>query len=269
MATIVERLRDLQASISRSNEPDSDDADCEKLLFFEAADGLLHVEFYGSPFNEAFQGSLALFGNAEVAASLCSLTFRGPDEGANGTRAWDLTPLFHAIGGVTFPNLISLFIEPTAPEHHNQSILAGEDGYEEGGILGRLVAVMPRLRALTVPSAPDASFFEVGLPDLSILRVEAGYDHQEFILNLSRCSCFPRLATLDFGEFAQRYIDEYPRLCTPFEHYAKLFRSFAFSQVRGFTLRNPVFSEFQLDKLKGFRKDLQFYVIRSYGEYIR
>jgi len=265
MDAALKHLSIVQQAISARNEPEWDDESCEKLLFCPVA-GLLHVEFYGLPFDKSFTDFIKVLCLPEVAVSIRSLVFLGPDEGANGTRNWDFSQLLET--NVAFPNLLTLSVEPTLPDDHNQTIIASV--YDEEGQIGRLVSKAPSLQSLTVPSAPDASFFKVGSAPLSYLRVEAGYDTQNFILNFSQSSCFAKLRILDFGDYNQRIIEDYPYGCTPFEHYQQLFRSRAFSSVARFVLRNSILTEEQLGELHLTRDDCQLMVIQTpHGDYVR
>jgi hypothetical protein len=259
----AQRLRQLQPGITEANLPPTDDA-TEKLYVAEVS-GRLHVEFYGSPFGTFVADLLSLLREPDIAASLRSLTFRGSDEGDNGTRNWDFTPLLNS--EVAFPNLITLFIEPTAPEHHNHSILAVD--YDEDGQLARFLTAAPALRSLTAPSAPDHRFFEVGPHPLINLRIATGYDHQNFIRNLSQSACFPELRVLDFTDYEERYADNYPAACTPFEDYQRLFTSPLTKGIQRFILRNPVLSQEQLARLRTLRPNMPFSVIYCNGHYIR
>lgn len=265
--TVLEQLQKLQQAIAQRNDSDWSVEGCEKLLFCDVAD-LWHIEFYGDPSGESFEDFLHLLCKTDVANQVKSLVFRGPDEGANGTRTWQFTELINR--NVEFPHLTSLFIEPTAPEHHNGSIIGSEENdYEEKGDIGRLLAKAPRLESLTIPSAPDASFFQVGQGPLKYLRVDTGFFTQNFILNLSHSSCFPNLYVLDFGDYNERDMKDYPEACTPFEHYMVLFQSQAFSTVRRFVLRNTICSKEQLYQLQNLRKQCQFFLLQApHGEYV-
>jgi hypothetical protein len=144
--TVSQRLQEAQRAIAQRNDPDWPVEESERLLFVEAG-GLFHLDFYGSPFGASFDEFLGLLGVDEVATRIRSFVLRGPDEGANGTRNWDLTRLVER--DVRFPELISLFIEPTLPEHHNQTVVA--QTYDEDGMITRLLEKTPRLQSLTVP----------------------------------------------------------------------------------------------------------------------
>jgi hypothetical protein len=54
--------------------------------------------------------------------------------------------------------MISFRVAWQRPGDHNHPVLGC--GYEEGGMIARLLDRMPNLEELTVPSAPDASFFD-------------------------------------------------------------------------------------------------------------
>jgi hypothetical protein len=121
-----------------------------------------------------------------------------------------------------------------------------------------------------VPSAPDETFFGIGHWPLKYLRVDSGYDTQNFILNFSRSHCFPELRTIDFGDYNQRYIEDYLVGCTPLQHFEQLFRSKAFSGVARFVLRNSILSLEQVAELHKLKKECQFMVIQTpHGEYVR
>ncbi|MDQ2730186.1 MAG: hypothetical protein M3Y56_00885 [Armatimonadota bacterium] len=264
MSRTLERLENLQQCFSERNDPGFADEDTEK-VFFARVGNLFHVQFYGSPFDESYDDFLQLLSDREVAAELKSIVFSGPDEGANGTRNWDLTKLLD--GGAEFPRLTSFTIESTALEHHNRTIVASD--YDEGGQIARLLAMMPQVRCLAVPSAPNAEFFELGSRPLVSLRVDSGYDHQNFIYNLSQSSSFPNLRVLDFGDYNEMYMDDYLELCTPFEHYLGAFRSPAFRSIRVCRLRNPALSADQLKQLHSLRRDISLTVIRTESDFVR
>ena len=265
MATVLEHLQDLQRRVAERNEGEEAWADEAEKVYFADIHGLFHVEFYVSPFNEAFEDCLKTLAQPGVAASLRSLAFRGPDEGANGTRNWDFTALTSTT--VEFPKLKSFYVEPTEITHHNHSLIAQD--YDDDGMTAALVTKMPGLQSLTLPSAPDASFFSIGSRPLITLRVDCGYDHQSFIRNLSASLSFPALRLLDFGDFNETYVDGYEQMKTPFEDYEAVITSRAFSNVRRFNLRNPGLNEDQLQRLVDLKAGLSLSVFRIENRYVR
>jgi hypothetical protein len=98
------------------------------------------------------------------------------------------------------------------------------------------------------------------------LRLDAGYDHQDFVLNLSKSNCFPDLEVLDYCEYPKQHLaDKY----TPIEDFVSLFESKAFSKVDKFVLRNPSFSLKECEELSRLRENLTFRLIwSSCGDYI-
>jgi hypothetical protein len=230
-----------------------------------AVAGQLHLDFYGDPFGEDYQEVLAAVASPEVAPVIRSLTFRGPDEGSNGTRNWDLSPLAHS--DAVFPQLRSVSVEQTKPTDHNRTIVAAD--YNEDGVLARLLAKAPDLESLVTPSSPSAEFFQVGKRPLAFLSVDAGYDHQGFIRNLACSSCFPDLRCLEFGEYNETYMDDYAARCTPFSDYRELFSSTAFTPVGRFVWRNPACPTAEVAKFRTHRPDLQLLVVRTSAEYVR
>jgi hypothetical protein len=230
-------------------------------------DGLLHIDFFGSPFNEPYLELCGALCNPAVVERLASIVLRGPDEGANGTCNWDLSSLVE--GDTTYPALKLLSIQQNGPADHNRKIIAAD--FDEAGVLGALLQRAPVLDMLITPSAPDASFFAVRDHPLRYLNVDAGYDTQNFIGNLANSTCFPRLQYLEFGEYNETYLNTFPQGCTPFSDYERLFSSSASTNLRSFTLRNPVCSSNELATLRSLRsaRDLQFKVVRFSCEYLR
>ena len=204
-------------------------------------------------------GTLA---NPAVAPFLASLRLQGPDEGVNGTRNWDLDSLVN--GPCGFPRLRYFEIEQNKPGDHNQIIVASS--YDEEGVLAELLERAPTLEYIVTPSAPSGEFFRVGERLLRYLNVDAGYDTQGFIGNLSRSSCFPGLRVLEFGEYC---LEGFASRCTPVLDYQELFASKAFAGVRHFVWRNPACSDTEIGELRAARKDIGILVVRTSAVYVR
>jgi hypothetical protein len=221
-------------------------------LFFADAGGLLHVEYFGDWCDEPFTEVLDAVARPEVAERLAVLHFNGPDEGANGTREWDFSRLL--VTDVEFPRMTSFRVAWERPGDHNCPILG--HGYEEGGMIARLLDRMPNLGELTVPSAPDASFFDRPAHPLAYLTVATGYDHQDFILNLSQSACFPKLFRLDFSDYTQTYY-AYPESCVPFDQYVALLRSPAMASAHCGLWYAPLTPE-QLGQLRALKPHLSW-----------
>lgn len=222
-------------------------------LFFTQVEGFWFVDYFGE--EEVYLVELLqLLTTPELAETLHWLSLRGLDEGVNGTREWDFTPLLET--KAQFPCLQSLQIARTPPENHNHSIVGR--GYEESGQLGALLDRMPALIELWTPSAPDATFCErVGHP-LRLLYMDCGYDHQGFIENLARSDCFPQLKHFEFSDYAQFYLEDWQESCVPFEHYEQLLRSDTLPAFSRFFLRSAHLSEAQITQLKTQRSGLHF-----------
>ena len=228
--------------------------------------GGLHVEFFGNPWEEPFAWTLACLSDQRVADAIMSLSFTGPDEGANGTREWEFTALLDS--DVRFPRLRSLSISPTEPADHNMSLVQRAGTImEEDGEIARFVSKAPYLSELVVPNAPDASFFELALPHLNMLRIGGGCDTQQFIEQLAASHTLPALGLLDFSESTELQFTwadaRDAEAVTPFPAYERLFASDAFAAVRTFRLRNSALSLEQLQTLQALRPGLQFMVIQA------
>jgi hypothetical protein len=116
-----------------SNSESDPDQRGDARLYLCRKDGLLHLEFNGVAFDDVYTELLSLLGEAGVSDLLGSLSLREPDQGANGTRNWSLTPLVENTG--TFPHLRSFFVEPTDVADHNRSIMVLWEFLPKGGYL--------------------------------------------------------------------------------------------------------------------------------------
>ena len=230
------------------------------LSFFQVGE-LFDITFYGQGYDDnasvkaddtndkglnfAFCGLLDLLCEQKNADKLISITFTGPDEGANGSRTWDFTRLTNS--EVIFSKLQSFSVSLTDLGDHNQSII---DGYwlEEEGMIAKLISKMPVLDILVVPSAPNKSFFEIGDHPLSYLMLQAGYSNQNFIENIANSNNFKKLRTLDFTEVFK--IPHYPiEEYTSFNSYKKFLQSPAFSSL-GKLIRHAQLTKQQLAELQ-------------------
>jgi hypothetical protein len=256
------QLELMRQRIASCNDSDSPGNYLQRVTITQTGE-LYNIDFHGDSFDESYIDLLCTLAIPDVATFLRSLILRGPDEGANGTHNWDLEPLLAT--NATFTQLESFSVQLTQPADHNRSVIGRV--YEEDGVLTRLLAKSPRMKELTVPSAPSASFFDVGQRPIRFLSVDAGYDTQAFISNLAKSSCFPALQCLEWGEYHETYMDDYLANCTPKEHYRDLFRSKAFAPVTRFVWRNPVYDEEYIKELKAMKPGLQLFVVRHSGDY--
>jgi hypothetical protein len=228
----------------------------------------LHVEFFGEVCSDPLEWTLECLGEQDVANVVSSLSFSGPDEGANGTRDWEFTTLLES--RATFPLLRSLYVKPTEPADHNISLIQHPaHTMRENGEIARLVARMPYLSELVVPNAPDADFFQAPLAHLTLLQIGPGYDTQRFIDNLAASRNLPALKTLDFAESRElqgRWADQRePGAVTSAQSYAKFLASPASASLRVLRLRNTCLSLAELQSFQTARPDLQFMVIQAAG----
>jgi hypothetical protein len=250
MPTAIERLTRLQEEMAQTGW---DDRSLDRYLSFFEVNSLLYVHYYGLTRREHYgeneedlpANQLRIFevlSLPEVASRIASLTFDGPDEGANGTRDWDFDWLLAQ--DVTFPELRTLVIQPSTLEAHNLTIV-------DSAFAGWLSSA-PKLAQLTTPSAPEAAFFEVEHESLYSAQVSAGWDHEDFILNLSRKRS-PFIWYLDWNEVHNFHRDMWEDGATPFEHFEALVTSPACPNH--LTLRNPKLSDDQLKKLAALQRE--------------
>ncbi|WP_236187236.1 hypothetical protein [Pseudomonas protegens] len=247
-------------------------SDYNYLALAPMRDGL-HLEYYGELWDEPFAWTLECLAEQSVADTLSSLLFSGADEGANGTREWEFSPLLDS--AVQFPRLRSLAIRPTEPQDHNASLIQKAGTImEEAGEIARWVAKAPYLSELTLPNAPNADFFQVDLPHLAQLRIGAHFDTQGFIDNLAGSNNLPRLSSLDFSESSalqQSWAkDREEHAITSFASYERLFASHACDPLRALRLRNTCLSLEQLEALQRQRPKLPIMVIQATtGGYVK
>jgi hypothetical protein len=260
----MELLITLQRTIEARAVPNRDASITERLCVTKVGDRA-HLDFYGDPFGESFGDLLDALLDLDVANSLASLDLRGPDTGVNGTRNWELNSI--AESTVVFPELRRLSIEQTKPTDHNRSIVAR--CYHEEGVLAKVLAKAPKLEVLITPSAPNADFFGIGQRPIQYLSVDTGYDHQGFIANLARSSCFPNLRSLEFGEYNETDMEDFSVHLTPFADYRELFSSPAFASVRVFQWRNPACSPAEMAELTSLKTGRQVLVARWSAEWMR
>lgn len=266
------RLRELQLQVYHAGkewEPDYHADYSPKLMYSYAVDEELYELTYYGHEEEAFAHMLQFLTVQENANYILSLTFDGPDEGENGTSCWDFRQL--ANSPVIFPNLKSFRVKLTDPGDHNQQIIGENYGLEENGMIGGLLQKMPALEQLTIPSAPDKTFFQTGPSPLFKLVMQTGYDHQHFIDNLAASDNFPKLMWLDFTDHQHCYpgpadLSAY----TPFESYKKLFASKATIPLAIFKLRSSILTKEQLFELQDMRPDIQvLWIEGGRSSYIR
>lgn len=248
-----------------------------KFSFFKAGE-LYEMEFYGSGYDEEpytpsseldadtnvyFAKFTELISEPNVANRLLGLKFDGADTGANGSNEWDFSRLIAS--GMKFENLAYFHVAQTGLAEHNHRVISENSSLEERGQIARLLALMPALRSLVLPSAPDQSFFERehGLVHLS---VQMGYDKQDFVRNLAQSSNLSRLKTLELSDILTQVEQEQERI--GFEELAMLFGSRAFQSVRRFVLRGANLSHEQLKELQKMARVQFLFVEQKSGKYV-
>jgi uncharacterized protein (TIGR02996 family) len=163
----------------------------------------------------------------------------------NGTLHLALGPM--TSGRVTFPYLEGVGIE------QSQNTVLGRGGYEEDGETARLLGACPRLKSLTVPSAPNAAFFSGSAHPLEALSVHAGYNTEGFVTNLAASRRFGRLRSLRYKDFCCEYMAPEPHMLTPFRDWKALFRSPVFEALETVELSGVVLTEEEVRALLKIR----------------
>ncbi|MDE6500317.1 MAG: hypothetical protein K2K83_06405, partial [Rikenella sp.] len=186
-------------------------------------------------------------------------TFDWPDEGANGMKLSDLSRMIRS--ETVFPNLKHLRFRLRGPKAHNCCVLTaeGEDEYEANGTMGALLRQMPALEALTIPSAPDWSFFEGESHPLRRLTLQSGLDHGDFIRNLATCDRFPELEQLDFTDLLHGTREAADRESVAFETFRMLVEAAPrrLPALRYIILRQTTLAESEREVLRRLNPEVQ------------
>ena len=107
------------------------------------------------------------------------------------------------------------------------------------------------------------------MKNLTHLHVDAGYDTHNFIRELAHSSFPPVLRGLEWGDYAEHYMEDWRAKTTPFEEMAELFRCEGFQQIEFFSIRNTIYSDDELHRLAAIRPGRSFRVVRSTHSYVR
>jgi hypothetical protein len=194
------------------------------------------------------------------AEKILTLTLDSADEGINGTNAWDLAKLAEA-PKVIFKNLKKL-VFPLNEKQHNRIIITGGDDYDENGIIGKVLTKMPQIEYLQTPSAPSENFFRA-CGTIKHLVLQTGYQHQNFIHELSKTKNLQNLESLEFWDYSEFYMLDYEQYCTPVGDYLALFGSVNLPKLKKIILYNTLLTEQDQRTLKSLPlalqlEDLQF-----------
>ncbi|MDR2638372.1 MAG: hypothetical protein LBC09_00870 [Helicobacteraceae bacterium] len=264
-----DKLLKLQEDIYNSEIEEREEylVDFSPKIGFAKAGGGYDITYFGDGYDDdgdnfAFASLLELL--IANASKIKSLYFTGADEGANGTKNWDFTRLINS--DAIFDNLESFKVKLTDAGDHNQSIIASS--YDEEGQIAKLVAKAPNLKILQVPSAPNEEFFRLKNLKLQELIVQAGYDTQNFIANLSECGNLRGLYSFDWTDI----LNDIDNIGSGYNEYKKLFSSdfFETKDERGrhiyfhFKLRENKLTAQELQELAAIKK-IQFLYIRLFG----
>jgi len=235
----------------RLEEPDS----CTSRIMFADLGGVLAVSYFGD-IDEAFALVAATLADPDVAPHIVSLHIDGPDTGANGTRDWNFAPILAA--QPIFSSLRDFVIRKTRTGDHNSSVVEDDQ-------LGSLLTLMPKLRSIVIPQAPEPVFFEHVFPELRMIEIGMEHRTHGFIARLATAKTLPSLGFLDFTDSLAPWTtyEAQPEdwSATPFEDYERLFKSSAMDRVHSVRLRNTRLTEDQYRALHAIRPALQFSVV--------
>lgn len=213
----------------------------ETRLSFGFMGDSLAVAFHGWLDGKLLEKALTLVASEGIAPHVWRFRLTGEAESIDGTRHWDLEPLGR---GATFTQLEVLDVEGRQPEDRHRTVISR--GHGEDGMIARALSRMPNLRRLSVPSAPDAAFFEGPPHPLRELVLQSGDSPQDFIARLARSRRFSQLEALDFT-------DGFEGKRTPREAFDALFASDALPALRQVVLRGTVLGAEDAARLRDTR----------------
>jgi len=211
--------------------------------------GLLDVHYAGDMTAEGLAPVLRWLASREIGPVVKRLVLDGHDDRdrPGDVLAIDLKILIDA--EPDFPHLESLEIE------RGPGILAVyNDATKERGLFAKLLRKAPHLKELAIPSAPNSDFFVGPAHPLERLAVDAGADHQNMILNLSRATRFGQLRELEYQDVCDPQADGGPARCAPVDAYEALFRSPVLAKVERLVIRSASLSPEEIKRLRAIRK---------------
>lgn len=268
MTTIAQALQAIHAAQQALNDNASQDWDAEEIAAAQFAypdnharltavdlGGALAVDYYGND-HDGWAIASAALAQPGVAAHIAQLRIAGPDEGANGLKTWEFGELISA--APRFARLTDLQIAASDPGDHNQAVVEDDQ-------LPALLALMPALRNLVLPQAPEPAFFDLDLPDLAFVRTGSDFRTRGFVAGLAQAQRLPSLRFVDFADSLAPFLSIEAQPAdwgpTPFEDYERLMRSPVMERCWGLRLRNAALSEAQYQALQALRPKCQFSVV--------
>ena len=222
-----------------------------RLLFADLGNGL-DIEYYGEVWDEAWEIVIDAIAQPEIASRITSLRITGPDEGANGCRTHDFEPLLQT--DAQFPQLLNLYIRPTDVADHNFVDIADDQ-------IPALIARCPNLNELTLPNAPEATFFNIPLLQLRYLRIGMAWRTHRFIANMANSRNMPKLSMFDFCDSLSvfrrppqtQHNHDFDDGITAFEDFQLLIQSDAIKHNMLVYLRNAYLTKAQFEALDAIK----------------
>jgi hypothetical protein len=77
------------------------------------------------------------------------------------------------------------------------------------------------------------------------------------------------LRSVEWGEYCETYMQDWRDLTTPFDDMLGLFQSKPFAGVKRMVLKNPVWSDEDIQRLLSLRPDLSLSIVRVAQSYVR
>ncbi len=248
--TVEEQIKDiLEKEIEDYSDYFPDD---DAVRIRHENDGLFALEYHSFWHNDFRKTSddhiiFHIMQMPEYAHRISAVTITSEDAGVNGVQYWDIESLIDS--HTVFDHLKVLILPMNDAESHNGKIITYKDMYDESNALGLLLNKCPALKKLVAPSAPGPLFFEREEYGLEELEIQTGFDHQDFIANLSRSTCFKNLTSFSFRDYAEDYMENYQSHCTKFDDYMLLMTSDTLPSLQSIVLFDTCIDDGQKEAL--------------------
>lgn len=186
-----------------------------------------------------------IIANPKYSKTIKNLRFFHKGGQANGTVELYFSEL---LSYGSFPNLTFFYTQ-----HYSEdgSLIASFRGnYEEDGLGGKILDLMPDVRVLNLVSAPDETFFNRENHPVETLEVRAGYENNKFIERLTDCKCFGNLKHFSYQDINIAFTQSPDDAVMPFETIEKFMESKNFPKLEVLSLLELKITDEQIAKLK-------------------
>lgn len=186
-----------------------------------------------------------IIASSEYAEKIKSIRFAHKGGQANGTVELYFAEL---LSYNSFPNLSFFYTQHFSKD--GALIASMNGGYDEDGLGGKILDMMPEVKILNLVSAPNDDFFKRDYHPIETLEVRAGYDNNMFLERLTECKSFPNLKYFSYQDINLAFTQSPEEYVMPFEVIEKFMESKNFPKLETLSLLELKITEDQIQKLK-------------------